>query len=132
MRRQVFFILLLAAMFLTACGPPSGSQKLPPGVDATVEATVPLAIGSVPLRLLITKDNAPLTVSNVRVVGDMTHAGMVPVVSEVITRQNDGSYLAEDFVFTMAGDWFVQLDFTLSTGEEGATEVFFTIPAQQR
>ena len=117
-------------MVLTACGPSQNAGKLPDGVTVSVTAEQPLAIGSNPLRVRITQDGAPVNVHDLTVVGDMTHAGMVPVVSEVITGQLDGSYVAEDFVFTMAGDWFVQVDFVLAAGERGEVEEFFTIPAR--
>ena len=131
MERQFFLLALCAALVLSACGPSSDAAKLPAGISAHIEATTPLAIGPIPLRVTITtEDGTPAPVGSLSVVGDMTHAGMVPVHADVITLQPDGSYLAEDFVFTMAGDWFVQLDFTLETGADGATEQFFTIPAR--
>lgn len=130
MGRQLFIFVVLATMFLAACGPKQQASKLPSGVSVTVTADAPLAIGAIPLRVRITQDGAPVSVRELTVVGDMTHAGMVPVVSEIITEQPDGSYLAEDFAFTMAGDWFVQVDFVLAAGERGEVEEFFTIPAR--
>lgn len=130
MGRQLFIFVVLATMFLTACGPNQNAGKLPDGVTVSVTAEQPLAIGPNPLHVRVTQDDAPVAVQELTVVGDMTHAGMVPVVSEVITQQPDGSYVAEDFVFTMAGDWFVQVDFVLAAGERGEVEEFFTIPAR--
>lgn len=131
MERQLFVVFLLAALLLSACGPGTATAKLPDGISVHVEATTPLAIGPAPLHIAITDtDGAPVPITEITVVGDMTHAGMVPVHADVITLQPDGTYIAEDFIFTMAGDWFVQIDFTLETGVDGATEEFFTIPAR--
>lgn|SRR5690625_458590 len=131
MERQFFVVFFLAALLLSACGPGSATAKLPDGISVHVEATKPLAIGPVPLRITITDETgAPAPVTRLSVVGDMTHAGMVPVHADVLSTQPDGSHLAEDFVFTMAGDWFIQIDFTLETGVDGETEAFFTIPAR--
>jgi hypothetical protein len=42
----------------------------------------------------------------VRVVGDMTHAGMVPVVANAVDL-GGGVYRTEGFAFDMVGDWVI-------------------------
>jgi hypothetical protein len=50
------------------------------------------------------------------VVGNMSHAGMVPVAGVVESSSGDTYRVAMDW--TMSGDWFVDLAFKTSDGTE--------------
>lgn len=52
--------------------------------------------------------------TDVRLRGDMSHAGMEPVLATA-SAAGDGRYVA-DFEWTMAGDWFVTVEATLPDG----------------
>lgn len=76
----------------------------------------PPAVG--PARLIITlEDTAGTGIADALIVveGNMTHAGMLPVV-DTARMQSPGHYSVPDFGFTMAGDWILTLDATLPDG----------------
>ena len=81
-----------------------GISPTPPGVG--------------PARLIISlADTAgsPLSGAEIVVEGNMSHAGMVPVL-DTARMEEPGHYVAEDFTFTMAGDWVLTLVATLPDG----------------
>jgi len=59
--------------------------------------------------------------------GDMSHAGMKPVIAEA-SGAGDGQYTA-DFEWTMAGDWTVTVEATLPDGRVKRTTFPFTVEA---
>jgi hypothetical protein len=63
--------------------------------------------------------------ARVTVEGNMTHAGMVPVIAD--TREtNAGTYVAVGFRFSMAGDWFLTVRVVPDGGEP--FERVFNVP----
>lgn len=61
-------------------------------------------------------DGSSVANAAVKVEGNMTHAGMVPVLVDAV-EVGDGVYRADDMRFTMAGDWIV----TITVTENGTT-----------
>lgn len=59
----------------------------------------------------------PLRGATVGIVGNMSHAGMVPVLAEA-GEVSDGRYVTGDFQFTMAGDWILTVQATLPGGKQ--------------
>ena len=57
----------------------------------------------------------PIDDAHLAIKGDMTHAGMVPVLAEVDGGGEDGLYEVP-FEWTMAGDWVVTVDLQLPDG----------------
>lgn len=88
-----------------------------------------LAVG--PSRLDVTlrdADGAPIDgATGVTVRGDMSHAGMAPVLATA-AGQGNGVYAA-DFTWTMAGDWIVTVEATLPDGRLKMARFDYTIPA---
>jgi nitrogen fixation protein FixH len=112
----LFFVLMLAACRQTEAVPAADLQ-----LTLTAEPTG-WGVGSA--TLLITARDAtgdPVDDAAVTVRGDMSHAGMQPVLSEA-TPLGDGRYRA-DFEWTMAGDWIVTVDATLPDGRR-TTQTF--------
>lgn len=71
-----------------------------------------------PARLIITLTDSlgnPVDGAVVRVEGNMSHAGMVPVQDTAAAR-GEGTYVVPDFRFTMGGDWILTVTATLSDG----------------
>ena len=66
------------------------------------------------------------TGATVRVIGDMTHAGMAPVLADAVETE-PGVYVAEGFAFTMAGDWIVDAEVTTEDGREASAEAFLNV-----
>jgi hypothetical protein len=58
----------------------------------------------------------------VRIEGNMSHAGMVPVLDSAV-QEAPGRYVVDDFGFTMPGDWVLSVEATLPDGRTARTEV---------
>lgn len=63
-----------------------------------------------------------LELERLEIVGDMTHAGMIPVVAEA-TEIELGRWVVESFTFNMAGDWVITLTGTTPGGSQREREV---------
>ncbi len=86
------------------------------------------AMGAQAVRVYILQDdNAAAEGATVQVTGDMTHAGMEPVISEAVQIE-PGLYETQDFSFTMSGDWFITADVTLASGETASDVISLTVP----
>ena len=87
-----------------------------PEVALTLTADpAPAVVG--PLRFdltLLDGDGAPIDGATVTLRGDMSHAGMEPVLATA-AAQGQGRYSA-DFEWTMAGDWIVTVQAALPDG----------------
>ena len=66
--------------------------------------------------------------ASVEVAGDMANAGMRPVIVSA-TETEPGLYRAEDFAFTMAGDWLLSAEVTLPDGSRTRAETAVSVPA---
>jgi len=72
-------------------------------------------VGAATLRIQVNHaDGSPIEDATLTVRGDMTHAGMVPVIREV-RGGIDGEYEVP-FEWTMAGDWFIEIMVTMPDG----------------
>ena len=129
------FIFLLISTFLFACKPPEGASSAQTGSSGTttgsIQARLELdgdpALGSMPLTVYLLEDGAGVSGATIEITGDMTHAGMVPVIVEA-TETETGLYRAEDFEFTMAGDWIITTDVELPDGSKERVESLVTVP----
>ncbi len=87
-----------------------------PEVQVTLAADPATAVVG-PLRFdvtLVDASGAPIDDATVTLRGDMSHAGMEPVLATAVA-QGQGRYSA-DFAWTMAGDWVVTVQVTLPDG----------------
>lgn len=135
----VLKVVLLTTFLLTlaACRPPSdrvgtgGSAggASSSGLSIAIEARSATTIGEVPLSVTVLDAGEPLSGAAVRIVGDMTHAGMQPVLRDAL-ETSAGEYRADDFTFTMAGDWIITATVTTSDGRRANTELFLNVPAR--
>lgn len=110
-----FLYLLLPVLVLGGCRGELDTGDPGLVLDVAISPTPP-TVG--PARLLITLQDtagAPLEGAEIVVEGNMSHAGMVPVV-DTAQAQGPGDYAIEDFRFTMAGDWILTLQATLPDG----------------
>jgi hypothetical protein len=119
------------ALLFVACRPPQdravGQENTNLQVDFEVVGEPKL--GEAVLALSLSQDGQPVEGASISVVGDMTHAGMIPVLSEA-SEQEPGRYLSEGFAFTMAGDWLISVDITLPDGEKQTRELALTVPGK--
>jgi hypothetical protein len=116
--RSPFFrvpLFLLLFSVLTACR--GELETGDSGLVLTVAISpTPPAVG--PARLIITLEDSagvPLEGAIIEVEGNMSHAGMIPVV-DTAQAEGSGRYGISDFGFTMAGDWVLDLRATLPDG----------------
>ncbi len=115
-KQVVFGALAITVILLGGCarvGQRSSSS------DTQISLSVlpsPPMIGDSQLIIRVT-DGAgrPINDASLAIKGDMTHAGMVPILAELNGGGDDGFY-SVPFQWTMAGDWVVTIDATLSDG----------------
>lgn len=122
--RKLTIILLLAVLLVAAgCRQAEPTSNDDVTIDVSVNPEEP-AVGDATLLVTLTDEEGnPITDATVSVRGDMSHAGMVPVIPAEVSGAEDGVYAFEDFEWTMGGDWFVDVTATLANGET-ATERF--------
>lgn len=110
-----FAVLLLA---LAAGGWLAGacSREAPAADDVQIAWQVsPTSVGPATLRFsLVDERRRAVAGARLRVEGHMTHPGMAPVTADV--RETDPGVYEAGLKFTMAGDWVLVLDGTLSDG----------------
>ena len=108
---------------ISVCGLAPGCRGEPDQGDAGIVmelaiSPTPPSVG--PARLIITlRDTAglPLEGARISVEGNMSHAGMTPVLDTAVA-DDPGRYYVPAFGFTMAGDWILELEATLPDGRE--------------
>lgn len=88
------------------------------------------AIGRSPILVSFTEAGGQaVSGATVKVVGDMTHAGMQPVMADAV-EVGPGDYRADDFAFSMAGDWIITITATTADGRRVSGELFTNVPSQ--
>jgi hypothetical protein len=125
--KSILILALLTATALTGCARISREEDRAPDVDMTIvfEPTPP-EVG--PATLIVTMTDAqgtPIDDAHLQVKGDMSHAGMQPVLAEVEDGTN-GRY-ETPFEWTMAGDWILTLTATLPDGRTAARQFDLTV-----
>lgn len=112
-KHRVYPIGLLLLLMLLGCA--RGMQDLPDvGVDLSVEPDPP-QMGPATVTVILTgADGQPLQGVQMEIEGNMSHAGMVPVLA-VAREVSPGRYQAE-LEFTMVGDWFMLVRADLADG----------------
>lgn len=128
--RAVLLVLSLTAL-LASCRPPdAGSSARDAATSDSVAITIELppepAVGPSTVTVRVDRDGAPVEGADVEITGDMTHAGMVPVI-RAAGEAAPGVYRADDVVFDMAGDWIVTADVTLPDGSTARQEAATTV-----
>ena len=88
--------------------------------DLTLEHEIspqPPRVGQVAITLRMTAaSGTPITKARIRLEGNMSHAGMVPVFADA-TEIDAGRYRAT-MDLSMAGDWLVLVQATLADGRK--------------
>lgn len=124
--RVLVSLTAVLALVAVACRAPEASAA---SGEAATTIVVDLpddpVVGDAPLTVRVERDGEALRGAQVEITGDMTHAGMAPVVATA-EEQDDGSYRADDFAFTMAGDWILTVEVD-HDGERMTSEVDTTV-----
>jgi hypothetical protein len=122
-------VLFSLALLLNACRPPDGgssSTTLPENIKVQVEVGDNPMTGNLPVSVFILKGNEGVSGATVEVTGNMTHAGMEPVITTA-TETEAGLYVADPFVIEMPGDTVVTADITLQDGTKFSVNKAFTV-----
>lgn len=121
-------LLLTAIMtlLLTVGCQRASQQEDTSGIDLSIFAES-LNVGETVLVVAVNDaDGSPITNARLLVRGDMTHAGMVPVLRDNITENDNGIYTIP-FEWSMGGDWIVTVDATLPDGRTTTQDFNLTI-----
>jgi hypothetical protein len=125
--KSVLVLVLLLSLTLVGCA--RASQQRNEAADVTITLAVqpdPPSVGPCHLTATLTgADGAPIDNARLQIKGDMTHAGMQPVLAEVDTG-DEGKY-ETPFEWTMGGDWIVTVTATLPDGRTTARQFYFTV-----
>ena len=117
MRSATVFAML--ALLLVACKP---TKAEPLDAEVSINPWPP----QVRRSEIVIRVPATLEVASIKVVGDMTHAGMIPVEAKAV-EQTDGTWKVEDFDLNMRGDWILTITAKSADGKKYVKEVRFTI-----
>jgi hypothetical protein len=125
---MLFLSLIIAAGLVTGCG-----RVQTGGPEAATDITVNLAIEPAepavgPSQLVITLTDPtgqPINNATLEIEGNMTHAGMVPVLAEATAGQ--GGRYTVPFEWTMGGDWIVTVKAILPDGQAVSQEFPVTV-----
>lgn len=131
--RSLIAALTVALMLLLAgCGGSATPTPIVIPVEPTEPSYIvmvrsdpfPYAVGSATLIVTVTTgDDSPVTGLTVSARGDMTHAGMAPVLGD--GTEGDPGVYSIPWEWTMAGDWLIDITLRAPDG----TEVVQTIDA---
>lgn len=114
-RAAVLLVAVGLALLAVGCRPPA-ERADPNRPVEVVLLTTPARVGPAAIEVRLTVDGAAATGAAVSVVGDMTHAGMAPVVAPVVSELAPGVYRTQDFAFDMVGDWEITADVRYADG----------------
>lgn len=113
-----FALVALLLPMVTACQRTSRQEPADSGIRVELIAPLFAPVSGPSMLHVEVHDEAgqPVEGAEVRVRGDMAHAGMVPVLGEA-ERYRDGVYDVP-FEWTMGGDWVLTVDATLPDGRQ--------------
>jgi len=118
-------MLLVIPILMVGC---SRGDNEASGASAQVSwdiAPSPPAVGPATLTIqLKDADGDPASGATISVEGNMNHAGMKPVFSD-LSETDPGTYVTDSFEFTMGGDWIITVSGTDADGS--AVNVSFDI-----
>jgi hypothetical protein len=117
-RRWLLIVLLVFVAASAGCQRASqqaADDQAPEIAAALAIEPDPAVVGPANLAVTLTDaGGAPVESANVSLKGDMSHAGMAPVLAEA-SGGAGGVYEAQ-WMWTMAGDWFITITATLPDG----------------
>ena len=122
--------MLACAMLLLLAGcrqtnEPNDAANI--NVAVAVEPDAP-TVGDATLLVTVTDGaDQPINDATISVRGDMSHAGMVPVIREVSEARDDMGVYEVPFEWTMGGDWFVDFTVTLPDGSSETQRYEYTV-----
>ncbi len=126
---KYMLLIGLALLLLFGIGCARASQQ-DDSADVQITMTAipfPPHIGESRLVIQVADEmGSPIDDAHLSVKGDMTHAGMAPVLAEVDGGGESGVYTIP-FEWTMAGDWVVTVDLQLPDGTKAQERFEMTV-----
>lgn len=130
MKHVLLASLIILSFLLGSCRRSTQQNREAPHVNMSL-AVEPEAPTVGPATLLITltdADGNPINGAALEIRGDMSHAGMEPVLASAEAGQT-GIYEAP-FEWTMAGDWIVTVTASLPDGRIATREFDLTVSGE--
>jgi hypothetical protein len=124
------YLLLLAVLLsLSLVGCSRVSRQADPAPDVDIALAInpdPPGVGPTQLTVSVTgADGTPIDGARLSIKGDMTHAGMQPVLAS--TDGGVGGQYQTRFEWTMGGDWIVTVTAHLPDGRTTARQFSYTV-----
>jgi hypothetical protein len=117
-RLDIYYLIcvLLIPALISGCTRASRSGKGASEVQIALSLDPNPPLLGRPCRMIVSllAEGAPVEDARLEIKGDMSHAGMAPVIVS-ITDGRDGVYTTA-FDWTMAGDWIVTVEAALGDG----------------
>ncbi len=111
----LLIILILVLVLLSGCTRASRQNETAVAQIGLTTIPFPAVMGETRLVLHVTDlQDQPINNAHLSIKGDMSHAGMVPVLAETTHAEN--GYYELPIEWTMAGDWSVQVEARLADG----------------
>ena len=126
-RMLTYAAAVVLIIVLAACAAqPAAPETTSPGISVTLIPNPAGAEGDTVTVQLSAANGQPITGAQVTIEGNMTHPGMVPVVSDPVGDDVDGaaggSYTVP-FQFSMLGDWILTVSATLADGSTASQDI---------
>lgn len=116
MKIRILLTLLISVLVLVGCRQTNEVTAENVLVDVALSDEMAMVGDATVLVTVSDEEGNPINDATVTVRGDMTHAGMIPVIPDAVTTAEDGIY-SIPFEFTMGGDWIITVDVTLANDE---------------
>jgi hypothetical protein len=125
--RNLILVVVLLSLALVGCSRISQQGTRATGLDIALAVHPdPPGVGPCHLTINLTDaEGAPIDKAHLQIKGDMTHAGMKPVLAEV--GDGEGGKYETPFEWTMGGDWIVTVTATLPDGRTAQQQFTYTV-----
>ncbi len=108
-------IFVLVLVLISGCTRTSHQNKTAVAKIGLTTIPFPAVMGDTRLVLHVTdQQDQPINNAELSIKGDMSHAGMVPILTKATSAEN--GYYEVPIMWTMSGDWRVQVEAHLADG----------------
>jgi hypothetical protein len=124
---RLVLVAVLLSLTLAGCGRISQQEDQASDVNISLTAHPdPPGVGLARLTISVSgADGTPIDGAQLHIKGDMTHAGMQPVLAEV--KAGDRGKYETPFEWTMGGDWILTVTADLPDGRTTARQFTFRV-----
>lgn len=119
------FVLIVLALTLLACGGQGTGTGGDFQITVQTDPPTPQVGGGVLVVTVTGQDGEPVDDATLAVEGNMTHAGMVPVIAHV--DEGEGGAYRVPFTWSMGGDWVITVTARAPDGRQAQADFRFTV-----